>query len=70
MAALKFGFEDHGIDEIIAMVSVANEASCRVAERIGMTRDAADDFEYPEDWAYKACVLYRIKQEKFMGQDV
>ena len=61
--ALRFGFEEKGVEEIVAMVSAANTPSCRVAERIGMTRDPADDFDYPDDdpnWDYRACVLYRI----------
>lgn len=62
--ALRFGFEDMALTEIVAMISKENVASCRVAERIGMTRDPADDFEYPDDdpgWAYRACFLYRIQ---------
>ena len=65
---LRFGFEEKGIDEIVAMVSAANIGSRRVAERLGMTRDPADDFDYPDDdpnWAHRACVLYRLQRENF-----
>jgi len=71
-ASLKFGFEEKGVKEIVAMVSEANTPSCKVAERIGMMRDPVDDFDYPDDdpaWAYRACVLYRIGREKFLSQN-
>ncbi|MEL7486249.1 MAG: GNAT family N-acetyltransferase [Pseudomonadota bacterium] len=69
-AALRFGFQDRGLPEIVAMVSVENAASRRVAERLGMTTDPADDFDFPgEDWPYKRSVLYRIRREKFHEQD-
>ena len=70
LEALRYGFEELGLKEIVAMVSPENAASCRVADRIGMTRNPADDFEYPNDdpnWTYRACVLYRLGREKFLG---
>ena len=70
IAALRFGFENHSLNEIVAVVSIANEPSCRVAERIGMTRNPSDDFDYPNEWEYKACALYRITREKFMSMAV
>lgn len=73
IAALRYGFEEKGIDEIVAMISVANKASCRVAERIGMTAMGEDDFDYPDDdpnWLYRACKLYRINREKFLCSNV
>ena len=38
-AALRFGFEQKGLEEILSMTVPANEPSWRVMERIGMTRD-------------------------------
>jgi ribosomal-protein-alanine N-acetyltransferase len=46
-AALDYGFGTLGLDEIVSMTAVENERSWRVMERIGMTRDPADDFDHP-----------------------
>jgi RimJ/RimL family protein N-acetyltransferase len=46
-AALRFGFEVVGLEEIVSFTAVANERSRRVMERLGMTHDPADDFDYP-----------------------
>jgi RimJ/RimL family protein N-acetyltransferase len=35
-AALEFGFEEHGIEEIVAIINPGNERSLRVAARLGM----------------------------------
>jgi RimJ/RimL family protein N-acetyltransferase len=43
--ALRFGFEQIGLDEIVAMTVPANERSPRVMDRLGMTHDPADDFD-------------------------
>ena len=61
-AAVEFGFETLGLDEIVAMVAPANERSRRVAERLGMTRDPADDFDHPRvpEGPLRRHVLYRL----------
>jgi hypothetical protein len=46
--ALRFGFEEIGLEEIVAMTVPANERSRRVMERLGMTHDPADDFDRPK----------------------
>jgi RimJ/RimL family protein N-acetyltransferase len=46
-AALKFAFEDLDRDEVIAMTASINLRSERVMQRLGMTRDAGDDFDHP-----------------------
>lgn len=61
---LAFGFDDLGLDEIVSFTTVANERSRRVMERIGMTRDPADDFEHPnvpEGNPLRPHVLYRLQ---------
>jgi RimJ/RimL family protein N-acetyltransferase len=45
--ALRFGFEQLALDEIVAFTAVANEPSRRVMERIGMTHDPSRDFDHP-----------------------
>ena len=46
-AALRFGFEDLGLTEIVSFTAPANVKSRAVMERLGMTRDPADDFDHP-----------------------
>jgi RimJ/RimL family protein N-acetyltransferase len=46
-AALRFGFEVVGLEEIVSFTAVANARSRRVMDRLGMTHDPADDFDYP-----------------------
>jgi RimJ/RimL family protein N-acetyltransferase len=61
-AALAFGFEFLKLDEIVAMTVPANRRSRAVMERLGMTRDPADDFDNPlVEGALKRHVLYRIR---------
>ena len=64
-AILAFGFQTLGLDEIVSFTTEANHRSRRVMERIGMTRDPADDFEHPSlpiGHALRRHVLYRIRQ--------
>ena len=46
-AALRFGFQELLLDEIVSFTATDNWPSRRVMERLGMTRDAADDFDHP-----------------------
>ncbi len=46
-AALRFGFEVHGLDVILSWTSVLNLPSIAVMERLGMRHDPADDFDHP-----------------------
>ncbi|MEO3867867.1 GNAT family N-acetyltransferase [Nonomuraea sp. B12E4] len=62
--ALAYGFEEVGLDEIVSMTAVGNTRSRSVMERLGMTRDPADDFEHvrvPLDSPQRSHVLYRIR---------
>ncbi|MDQ6714456.1 MAG: GNAT family N-acetyltransferase [Candidatus Dormibacteraeota bacterium] len=65
-AALTYGFETLGLDEIVSFTSVLNVRSWRVMERLGMWRDAGGDFGHPnvpEGHRTRAHVLYRFKRE-------
>jgi RimJ/RimL family protein N-acetyltransferase len=64
-AALDYGFDTLGLDEIVSFTSARNLRSIRVMERLGMHRDSADDFEHPNvpDGPLRAHVLYRIGTE-------
>lgn len=64
-AALEHGFGAVGLDEIVSMTAVGNTRSRRVMERLGMTRDPADDFDHPniaEASPLRRHVLYRIRR--------
>ena len=61
-ASLDFGFRRLGLEEIVAFTVPANRRSWRVMERLGMTRDPADDFDHPalpEGHPLRRHVLYR-----------
>ena len=45
--AVRFGFEELGLEEIVSFTVPANVRSRAVMERLGMTRDPADDFDHP-----------------------
>jgi len=62
-AVLSFGFEVLRLEEIVSFTVLENTRSCRVMEKIGMTRDPADDFDHPllpERHPLRRHVLYRI----------
>jgi RimJ/RimL family protein N-acetyltransferase len=67
-----------GLDEIVAFLVPANRRSAAVAERIGMTRDPAGDFDHPRVTVEKAVggspilrhVLYRIRRQTAPAQGV
>jgi len=66
-AALRYGFDTVGLDEIVSFTSGINVRSWRVMERLGMRRDASGDFEHPnvpEGHPVRPHVLYRIRREK------
>jgi RimJ/RimL family protein N-acetyltransferase len=64
-SVLAFGFDELGLDEIVSFTTVANQRSKRVMERIGMTRDPADDFAHPllePGHRLRPHVLYRLSR--------
>lgn len=66
-AVLAFGFEDVGLDEVVSMTTERNLPSRRVMEKLGMTRDPADDFDHPSfpDWDGRRHVLYRLTADRW-----
>jgi RimJ/RimL family protein N-acetyltransferase len=67
-AALRFGFEDLDLAEIVSFTVPANVRSRAVMERIGMTRDPADDFDHPripEGNPLRHHVLYRLARQRW-----
>lgn len=70
-AALGFGFERLGLDEIVSFTTVANARSRRVMERLGMRHDAREDFDHPRLEAghpLRPHVLYRLRREDWEGR--
>jgi RimJ/RimL family protein N-acetyltransferase len=65
-AALDFGFETIGLEEIVSFTVPANTRSRAVMERLGMAHDAADDFDHPklpDGHPLRRHVLYRLARE-------
>ncbi len=65
-AALQFGFDTAGLNEIISFTVPANTRSVKVMERLGMARDPVDDFNHPripEDSPLRRHVLYRMSAD-------
>jgi ribosomal-protein-alanine N-acetyltransferase len=63
---LRFGFQELGLEEIISMTAVPNARSQAVMQRLGMTRDPADDFDHPRvPEGHPLCrhVLYRLDRK-------
>ena len=64
-AAVAYGFETMGLVEIVSFTTVDNVRSRRVMERLGMTRDPADDFDHPglpAGHPLRRHVLYRLRR--------
>nr|WP_269330092.1 GNAT family N-acetyltransferase [Kineosporia babensis] len=66
-AALRHAFEVLELDQVVSMTTVTNQPSRRVMEKLGLTRDPADDFQHPNypDWWGAPHVLYRITAERY-----
>jgi RimJ/RimL family protein N-acetyltransferase len=65
-AALQYGFEVISLGEIVSFTVPANARSRAVMERIGMSRDPADDFNHPrlpEGHRLRHHVLYRLSRD-------
>lgn len=65
-AALRFGFEEHGLAEIVSFTSVVNEPSRAVMRRLGMVHDEAGAFDHPRiarGDRLERHVLYRLSRE-------
>ena len=65
-ASVRHGFEEIGLDEIVSFTAAGNVRSRRVMERLGMTRDPADDFDHPRiepGRPTRRHVLYRLRRD-------
>ena len=65
-AALRFGFEERHLTEILSWTARLNTPSIAVMERLGMRRDPLEDFDHPrvpDGDPLRPHVLYRIERE-------
>jgi len=63
-AAVAFGFDTAGLEEIVAMTTPSNSRSIAVMERLGMQRDRDADFDHPRIPAghpLRRHILYRVQ---------
>ena len=63
-AAADYAFATLRLQELVSFTTVGNMRSRRVMEKIGMTRDPAEDFDHPsiaEGHPLRRHVLYRLK---------
>lgn len=68
--ALRFGFEELALDEIVSFTVPQNKRSMRVMERIGLIRDPTGDFDHPRVDAARypqlvRHVLYRLDRDRW-----
>ena len=69
-ASLDWGFQEEGLDQIVSFTATQNRPSRAVMERLGMTRDAAEDFDHPSLDAghpLQRHVLYRMSRQDWGG---
>lgn len=68
-AALKYGFEKMGLNEIISFTVPENVRSIQIMKKIGLKRDVHSDFSHPKlslDHKLSKHILYRITKEEYL----
>ncbi|MEQ8265948.1 MAG: GNAT family N-acetyltransferase [Parvibaculum sp.] len=71
-AACAHGFGPLALEEIVALTVPANTRSQAVMQRLGMTRDPADDFDHPrvpDGHPLKRHILYRLRAGDWRKQE-
>jgi RimJ/RimL family protein N-acetyltransferase len=69
--ALRMGFEGLNLDQILSFTVQANKPSWSVMERLGMHRDAAEDFDHPRlpvGHALRRHILYRLTRAEWQAR--
>ena len=62
--AMRWGFEEKALDEIVAFAVPENSPSIRIMDQLEMTHDPSGDFRHPalpEDHRLSRHILYRKK---------
>jgi ribosomal-protein-alanine N-acetyltransferase len=68
-AAMEFGFETVDLPEIVALTVPGNARSRAVMSKLGMTREASDDFDHPlvpAGHQLTRHVLYRLRKDAWL----
>ncbi len=68
--ALHDGFERLDLQQVVAITVPANQRSRAVMQRLGMHREASDDFDHPgipDGHDLKRHVLYRLRRSDWQG---
>ncbi len=73
--ALRVGFEELDLAEIVSLTAVVNRPSIAVMERLGMVRDPSEDFDHPrvDRRAHPELVrhvLFRLSRERWRQAQV
>jgi len=69
--AMRFGFEEVRLGDIVSFTVPGNHRSVRVMEKLGMRRDLAGDFDHPFIAAghpLRCHVLYRLRATEYQDQ--
>ena len=64
----RYAFEELNLRELVSMTAVGNERSRRVMAKLGMTHNAAENFDHPKlqpGNPLRRHVLYRLSREKW-----
>lgn len=70
-AAMRHGFEELEMPEIVSFTTAANLRSRRVMERLGMRHRDSDDFEHPalpDEHPLRPHVLYRLTRVEWIAR--
>ena len=67
---VRYAFEELGLPELVSLTAIGNERSRRVMAKLGMTHDAAENFDHPRIPAghpLRRHVLYRLARGKWIN---
>ena len=67
---VRYAFEELGLAELVSLTAIGNERSRCVMAKLGMTHDAAENFDHPRIPAgdpLRRHVLYRLTREKWIN---
>jgi RimJ/RimL family protein N-acetyltransferase len=66
---VRYAFEELGLPELVSLTAIGNERSRRVMAKLGMTHDAAENFDHPRipaGYPLRRHVLYRLTRAKWV----
>jgi ribosomal-protein-alanine N-acetyltransferase len=66
--AVRFGFEQAGLTDVVSMTAIRNARSRAVMSKLGMTHDPDNDFNHPgvpDGHPLQRHVLYRLTAERW-----